>query len=153
MTALGTSFIVLGVAFLFRGLIFMLSKPFGRKPVQPSARQESFKESQERTAYYLQQIREERGELSAMNHRPLWISNFTEPSSRIFNRSDWQDSSFVTLARLMISKTLSGFSRSALRIFSRSLMTRDSILLLTDLPRLQPGKPHNWRHTNCLPSV
>jgi len=63
MTALGTSFIVLGVAFLFRGLIFVLPKPFGRKPVQPSAQQESFKESQERTAYYLQQIREERGEL------------------------------------------------------------------------------------------
>ena len=60
MTALGTSFIVLGVAFLFRGLIFMLSKPFGRKPVQPSARQKSFKESQERTAYYLQQIRARR---------------------------------------------------------------------------------------------
>jgi hypothetical protein len=33
----------------------------------------------------------------------------------------------VTLARLMISKTLSGFSRSALRIFSRSLMTRSSL--------------------------
>jgi hypothetical protein len=38
-----------------------------------------------------------------MNHLPLWISNFTEPSSRIVNRSDWQDSSFMTLARLMIS--------------------------------------------------
>ena len=63
MTALGTSFIVLGVAFLFRGLIFMLPKPFGRKPVQPSAQQESFKESQERTEYYLQQMREERREL------------------------------------------------------------------------------------------
>src|ERR1700682_4608456 len=71
-----------------------------------------------------------------MNHRPLWISNFTEPSSRIFNRSDWQDSSLVTLARLMISKTLSGFSRSALRMFSRSLMTRNSLLLFADLPRL-----------------
>jgi hypothetical protein len=41
MTALGTSFIVLGVAFLFRGLIFVLPKPFGRKPVQPSAQQET----------------------------------------------------------------------------------------------------------------
>jgi hypothetical protein len=59
-----------------------------------------------------------------MNHRPLWISNFTEPSSRILNRSDWQDSSFETLARLMISKTLSGFSRRALRIFSRSRINR-----------------------------
>jgi hypothetical protein len=38
-----------------------------------------------------------------MNHRPLWISNFTEPSFRILNRSDWQDSSFEILARLMIS--------------------------------------------------
>ena len=27
-----------------------------------------------------------------MNHRLLCISNFTEPSSRIYNRSDWQDS-------------------------------------------------------------
>jgi hypothetical protein len=63
MTALGTSLMVLGVAFLFGGLIFALPKPSGRKPVQPSAQQESFKESQERTAYYLRQIREERGEL------------------------------------------------------------------------------------------
>jgi hypothetical protein len=38
-----------------------------------------------------------------MDHRPLWISNFIEPSSRIFNSSDWQDSSFEILARLMIS--------------------------------------------------
>src|ERR1700676_2626491 len=81
-----------------------------------------------------------------MNHRPLWISNFTEPSSRIFNRSDWQDSSWVTLARLMISKTLSGFSRSALRIFSRSLMTPDSIFLLTDFPLLR--LVHTWRKAN-----
>jgi hypothetical protein len=29
-----------------------------------------------------------------MSHRPLWISNFTKPSSRIFNRRDWQASSF-----------------------------------------------------------
>jgi len=57
MTALGTSFIVLGMAFLFSGLIFVL---FRRKPVEPSAQQESFKESQERTEYYLQQMREER---------------------------------------------------------------------------------------------
>ena len=45
----------------------------------------------------------------------------TKPSSRIFNRRDWQVSSFTTLARFMTSYTLSGFSRSALRIFSRSL--------------------------------
>jgi len=25
-----------------------------------------------------------------MSHRPLLISNFTEPSSRIFNKSDWR---------------------------------------------------------------
>src|SRR5712664_2314860 len=60
-----------------------------------------------------------------MNHRPSWISNLTEPSPRIFNSSDWQDSSFLTLARLMISKTFSGFSRSALKMFSRSPMTRN----------------------------
>jgi hypothetical protein len=39
-----------------------------------------------------------------MDHRPLGISNFIEPSSRILNGGDWQDSSFETLARLMISK-------------------------------------------------
>jgi len=55
-----------------------------------------------------------------MSHRPLWISKFTEPSSRIFNRRDWQTSSFTTLARFITPWTLSGFSRSALRIFSRS---------------------------------
>jgi hypothetical protein len=60
MTVLGTSFIVLGMAFLSSGLIFVF---FGRKPVEPSARQKSFKESQERTTYYLQQMREERDEL------------------------------------------------------------------------------------------
>jgi hypothetical protein len=63
MIALGTSCIVLGMAFLVSGLIFVLPTPFPRKPVQPSAQQESFKESRERTAYYLQQMREERGEL------------------------------------------------------------------------------------------
>jgi hypothetical protein len=60
MTMLGASFILLGLAFLFSGLIFVL---FGRKPVEPSAQQQLFKESQERTAYYLQQMREERDEL------------------------------------------------------------------------------------------
>jgi hypothetical protein len=63
-----------------------------------------------------------------MDHRPFWISNFIEPSSRILNRSDWQDSSFEILARLMISKTLSGFSRSELRIFSRLLIIRAPFL-------------------------
>jgi len=58
-----------------------------------------------------------------MSHRPLWISNFTKPSSHIFNRSDWQASSFTTLARFMTSYSLSGFSRRALRIFSRSFST------------------------------
>jgi phenylpropionate dioxygenase-like ring-hydroxylating dioxygenase large terminal subunit len=58
-----------------------------------------------------------------MSHCPLWISNFTKPSSRIFNRRDWQASSFTTLARFMTSYSLSGFSRSALRIFSRSFNT------------------------------
>jgi hypothetical protein len=38
-----------------------------------------------------------------MSHRPLWISNFTKPSSRIFNKRDWQASSFTTLARFMTS--------------------------------------------------
>jgi hypothetical protein len=49
------------MALLFSGLIFVL---FGRKPVEPSAQQQSFKESQERTAYYLHQMREDRGELT-----------------------------------------------------------------------------------------
>jgi hypothetical protein len=70
-----------------------------------------------------------------MNHRPLWISNFIEPSSRILNSRDWQDSSFEILARLMISKTLSGFSRSALRIFSRSPIIRFAPFLHAGLAR------------------
>ena len=37
----------------------------------------------------------------AMIHRPLCMSNFTKPSSRIFNRRDWQASSLTTLARFM----------------------------------------------------
>jgi hypothetical protein len=48
------------------------------------------------------------------------MSNFTKPSVLIFIRSDWQASSFAIFARFMTSKILSGFSRSALRIFSRS---------------------------------
>jgi hypothetical protein len=39
----------------------------------------------------------------AMIHRPLWMSNFTKFSSRIFNKRDWQASSFTTLARFMTS--------------------------------------------------
>jgi hypothetical protein len=73
-----------------------------------------------------------------MNHRPLWISNFIKPSSLILNSSNWQDSSFEILARLMTSKALSGFSRSALRIFSRSLIIR---LLRFCMPVLTEYKP------------
>jgi hypothetical protein len=59
MNALGTSLIVCGVAFLFSGLIFLLPGPSRRKH---AAQQESFKQSQEQTEYYLQQMREERHE-------------------------------------------------------------------------------------------
>jgi hypothetical protein len=38
-----------------------------------------------------------------MSHRPVWISNLTKPSSRIFKRRAWQASAFATLARFMIS--------------------------------------------------
>jgi len=58
MIALGTSLIVLGMALLFSGLIFLL--PTERKH---SALQESFKESEERIEYFLQQMREDRGAL------------------------------------------------------------------------------------------
>jgi hypothetical protein len=58
MNVLGASLIVLGLAFLFSGLVCML--PTGRKH---SVAQESFEESQERTEYYLRQMREERDEL------------------------------------------------------------------------------------------
>jgi hypothetical protein len=61
-----------------------------------------------------------------MDHCPLWISNFTTPSSRIFNSRAWQASSLTMLARFFISKALSGFSRSALRICSRSFSMPDS---------------------------
>jgi len=63
-----------------------------------------------------------------MDHRPLWISNFIEPSSRILTRSDWQDSSFEILARLMISKTLGGFPhrKTAAEIMRRSDFAPDS---------------------------
>ena len=58
MDALGISLIVGGMAFLFTGLIFLL--PTERKL---SSRQESFEESQERTEYYLQEMRKQRGAL------------------------------------------------------------------------------------------
>jgi hypothetical protein len=59
MRTLGISLVVLGLAFLLSGLIFMLPLPSRRKQ---APQKESFEESQERTAYYLQQIREERDE-------------------------------------------------------------------------------------------
>jgi hypothetical protein len=58
MKALGTSLIVLGLAFLFSGLIFVLPMPRRKN----SRQQESFEESRERTEYYLKQMREERDE-------------------------------------------------------------------------------------------
>ena len=58
MDALGISLIVGGMAFLFSGLLFLL--PTERKL---SSRNESFEESRERTEYYLQEMRKERGEL------------------------------------------------------------------------------------------
>src|SRR3954449_11331832 len=50
------------------------------------------------------------------------MSNFTAPSSRIFNRSDWQSSWFLMFTRFMMSKVFRGFSRRAIRIFSRSVI-------------------------------
>ena len=58
MNALGVSLIVGGMAFLFSGLIFLL--PTERKLSQ---RNESIEESRERTEYYLQEMRKQRGEL------------------------------------------------------------------------------------------
>jgi hypothetical protein len=60
MKALGTSLIVLGLASLLSGLIFMLPIPHRRKH---SAQEESFQDSQERTEYYLRQMKEEHREL------------------------------------------------------------------------------------------
>jgi hypothetical protein len=59
MKALGTALIVLGMASLLSGLIFMLPVPYRRKH---SAQEEAFKESQERTEFYLKQMREEHRE-------------------------------------------------------------------------------------------
>jgi hypothetical protein len=64
MTALGASLMVLGVAFLFSGLIFVFPKPAGRKQAGSTVRTAEIiqgKSGEDR--YYLQQIREERGEL------------------------------------------------------------------------------------------
>jgi preprotein translocase subunit SecG len=58
MDILGKSLVVLGVAFVISGLVLML--PTRRKK---SAKQPSLEESQERSEYYLQQMREERREL------------------------------------------------------------------------------------------
>jgi hypothetical protein len=58
--ALGTSLIVCGMALIFSGLVFLLPKPPRRKSFAPK---ESFEESQERTAYYLQEMREQRHEI------------------------------------------------------------------------------------------
>jgi hypothetical protein len=59
MRVLGVSLIVLGAAFLFSGLVFLL--PVGNKRTAP---RKSFEQSQKRTEYYLQQMRNERGDLS-----------------------------------------------------------------------------------------
>jgi hypothetical protein len=58
MTALGTSLIVLGSAFVLSGMIFVTSD--GRKRSAKETREES---QQEETGGSLQQVREERGEL------------------------------------------------------------------------------------------
>jgi hypothetical protein len=57
MTALGTSLIVLGSAFVLSGMIFVTFD--GRK----RSAKETREESQEETDGLLQQVREERGEL------------------------------------------------------------------------------------------
>jgi ABC-type long-subunit fatty acid transport system fused permease/ATPase subunit len=51
MGALGVSLIVLGLAFVFSGLVFLL--PTGRKP--PDL--DTFEKNQRRTALYLQEMR------------------------------------------------------------------------------------------------
>ena len=57
LLALGISLIVGGLAFLVSGLLFLL--PAKRKILDAN---ESFEESQARIEYYLQQMRESRGE-------------------------------------------------------------------------------------------
>ena len=59
MEALGVSLIVLGLASLFIGLIFML--PTGR--IIPSFPEESHDERQQHAEHSLVQMRKERGEL------------------------------------------------------------------------------------------
>jgi hypothetical protein len=44
-----------------------------------------------------------RSQLQPISHCPLWISNLTEPSSRIFSKSDRHDSSFGTFVHFMMS--------------------------------------------------
>jgi hypothetical protein len=58
MDSLGVALLVGGMAFLVSGLIFLI--PTERKL---SSSQETFEESQERIEYYLEQMRDERGEL------------------------------------------------------------------------------------------
>lgn len=57
ISALGVSLMVGGLALVVSGLVFLL--PITR---QISGKNESFEESQARTEYYLQQMREQRGE-------------------------------------------------------------------------------------------
>jgi|HubBroStandDraft_5_1064220.scaffolds.fasta_scaffold2529690_1 hypothetical protein len=54
MGALGVSLIVLGLAFVFSGLVFLL--PTGRKPSDLDASEKS----QRRTTLYLQEMRNEK---------------------------------------------------------------------------------------------
>src|SRR5882672_7178924 len=70
------------------------------------------------------------------------MSNFTRPSSRIFNRSDWQSSWFLMLTRFMISKAFKGFSRRAVRIFSRSVMRVPYVWSFGHSAKIGPNKGH-----------
>jgi hypothetical protein len=54
MGSLGGSLIVLGLAFVFSGLVFLL--PTGRKPSDL----DTFEKDQRRTALYLQEMRNEK---------------------------------------------------------------------------------------------
>jgi hypothetical protein len=58
MDTLGVALLVGGMAFLFSGLVFLL--PIERKL---SSRVESFEESQQRTEYYLSQMRKQSDDL------------------------------------------------------------------------------------------
>src|SRR4051812_46946921 len=76
-------------------------------PVRCSEESGRFK-SRDRHALFAR-LRPDATPAHATTHRPLWMSNFTTPSSRIFSRRDWQTSSFGILARRMSSRTLSAF--------------------------------------------